>query len=69
MGYDSSSLTETERNYPIWDREFLTIIRALEHWRYLLLGTKFIVNVFTDHKNLQYYHSPRKSTAALPAIS
>ena len=60
VGYDSSSLTETERNYPIWDCKFLAIIHALEHWRYLLLGAKFIVNVFTDHKNLQYYRSPQK---------
>ena len=60
VGYNSSSLTQTERNYPIWDCEFLAIIRALEHWRYLLLGAKFIVDVFTDHKNLQYYCSPQK---------
>ena len=60
VGYDSSSLTKTKRNYPVWDREFLTIIRALEHWHYLLLGTKFIVDVFTNHKNLQYYRSPQK---------
>ena len=58
VGYDSSSLTETERNYPIWDCEFLAIIRALEQWRYLLLGAKFIVDVFTNHKNFQYYRSP-----------
>jgi hypothetical protein len=60
VGYDSSSLTKTKRNYPIWDCEFLAIIRALEHWHYLLLGAKFIVDVFTDHKNLQYYRSPQK---------
>ena len=60
VGYDSSSLTKTERNYPIWDREFLAIICALKHWCYLLLGAKFIVDVFTDHKNLQYYRSPQK---------
>ena len=65
VGYDSSSLTETERNYPIWDHEFLTIICALEHWCYLLLGAKFIVDVFTDHKNLQYYRSPQKINCCL----
>jgi hypothetical protein len=65
VGYDSSSLTKSERNYPIWDCEFLAIIRALEHWRYLLLGAKFIVDVFTDHKNLQYYRSPQKINCRL----
>ena len=60
VGYNSSSLTETKRNYPIWDCEFLAIIHTLEHWRYLLLGAKFLIDVFTNHKNLQYYHSPQK---------
>ena len=31
VGYDSSSLTETECNYLIWDHKFLAIIHALEH--------------------------------------
>ena len=65
VGCDSSSLTETERNYPIWDRKFLAIICALEHWCYLLLGAKFIVDVFTNHKNLQYYRSPQKINCCL----
>ena len=65
MGYNSSSLTKTERNYPIWDHKFLAIICVLKHWWYLLLGTKFIIDIFTNHKNLQYYHSPQKINCRL----
>ena len=30
------SLNKTERNYEIYDKEMLVIIRGLENWRYLL---------------------------------
>ena len=37
----SKSLTETERNYEIYDKEMLAVIRGLENWRHLLEGTKY----------------------------
>ena len=39
IGYDSSTLSDAERNYPIYDRELLAMIRGLENWRYLLAST------------------------------
>jgi len=50
----SKSLNETERNYKIYNKEMLVVIRKLENWRYLLEGTKFKFEVWTDHKNLKY---------------
>jgi len=32
---------EIERNYKIYDKEILVVIRRLENWRYLLKGAKF----------------------------
>jgi len=32
------SLNETERNYEIYDKEMLAIVRGLEAWRHLLEG-------------------------------
>ena len=32
----SKSLNKTERNYEIYDKKMLAIIRGLENWRYLL---------------------------------
>jgi RNase H-like domain found in reverse transcriptase len=54
ISYDSSTLSDTERNYPIYDRELLAMIHSLENWRYLLAGTKDPVRVLSDHKNLTY---------------
>jgi hypothetical protein len=55
IGFDSTTLSEAERNYPIYDRELLAIINGLENWRYLLAGAKHPVLVISDHKNLTYW--------------
>uniref|UniRef100_A0A0W0FNL7 Integrase catalytic domain-containing protein n=1 Tax=Moniliophthora roreri TaxID=221103 RepID=A0A0W0FNL7_MONRR len=59
-GYLSKSLSPTERNYEIYDRELLAIYRALMEWRYYLMGGKFKVVVLSDHKNLTYFRTAQK---------
>jgi hypothetical protein len=59
-GYISHSFTPTERNYAIYDRELLGIIRALETWRHFLEESPHPVTVFSDHKNLTYFKEARK---------
>ena len=54
--YLSQSFSSTKRNYNIYDRELLTIIQALKSWRQYLHGSPFPIQVFTDHKNLTYFH-------------
>ena len=56
----SKSLNETERNYKIYDKEMLAVIRELENWRHLLEDTKFKFEVWTDHKNLEYFMKLQK---------
>ena len=34
-------LNETKRNYEIYDKKMLAVIRGLEDWRHLLEGAKF----------------------------
>ena len=41
VAYLSKSLNETERNYEIYDKKILVVIKDLENWRYLLEGAKF----------------------------
>jgi len=53
--YYSKALNETERNYDIWDREFMLVVFSLRNWRHLLVGSPHQVTVYTDHTNLQYY--------------
>ena len=60
VGYHSQTFNPAERNYDIYDWEFLAIIRGLEHWRHLLARGNHPVTVITDHKNLQYYRQPQK---------
>ena len=60
VAFLSKSLNETERNYEIYDKEMLTIIRGLENWRYLLEGAKSKFEIWTDHKNLEYFMKAQK---------
>ena len=56
----SKSLNETERNYEIHDKEMLAIVRGLEAWRHLLEGAQFKFEIWTDHKNLEYFMKAQK---------
>jgi len=51
----SKSLNKIERNYKIYDKEMLTVIRGLGNWKHLLEGIKFKFKVWTDYKNLEYF--------------
>src|SRR6266478_3936383 len=60
VGYHSQTFNPAERNYDIYDREFLAIIQGLENWRHLLVGSPHPVIVLTDHNNLQYWRHPQR---------
>ena len=59
-GFISQSFSEAERNYQIYDRELLAIIRGFETWRHFLMGSPHKVTVHTNHKNLTFYRTPQK---------
>lgn len=59
-GYLSQSFNSAERNYEIFDRELLAVIRALSEWRHYLEGSPHPVIVFTDHMNLLYFRTAQK---------
>jgi len=48
----SKPLNTTERNYKIYNKEMLAVIRYLEAWRHYLEGAKLKFEIWTDHKNL-----------------
>jgi len=58
--YISKLLNETERNYEIHDKEMLAIICCLEAWRHFLEGSRSKFEVWTNHKNLEYFMSNQK---------
>jgi hypothetical protein len=58
VSFISKSFLPAERNYDTWDRELLSIVRALAEWRHYLLGSPHKVEIITDHDNLKYYLNP-----------
>ena len=55
VAFISKSLSNTERNYEIHDKEMLVVIRYLEAWRHFLEGATIKFEIWTDHKNLKYF--------------
>src|SRR6266404_754636 len=60
VAYISKSLSPAERNYDIYDKEMLAVIRALQQWRHYLEGATHPVQILTDHKNLEYFMTAQK---------
>ena len=55
VGFLSKGLNDAERNYPIHDKELLSVMRALKEWRHLLEGATHAVEIYNDHQNLTYF--------------
>jgi len=65
VAFYSRSFNQAERNYPIYDKELLAIVLALENWSHLLKGTEKPFTIFSDHSNLLYQKKPEKMTQRL----
>ncbi|QRW15573.1 Retrotransposable element Tf2 protein [Rhizoctonia solani] len=59
VAYMSKSFSGAEANYDTHDKELLAIIKALEEWRIFLEATEKPIQVFTDHRNLEYWMQAR----------
>ena len=60
VAFISKSLSNTEKNYEIHNKEILAIVRCLEVWRHFLEETTTKFEVWTDHKNLEYFMKVQK---------
>ena len=58
----SSKFTPTKLNYPIYDKELLAVVSAFQQWRVYVEGAVLAVSVYTDHKNLEYFSTPRTTS-------
>ena len=56
--YHAKTLSATERNWPIHDKELFAHVDCFRKWRDWLVGVK--VNVYTDHQGLQYFNTKKK---------
>jgi len=55
VGFTYKRLNLAERNYAIHDKELLLVIHSLEEWQHILEGTKHMIEILNDHKNLTYF--------------
>ena len=48
-------MSPEERNYPVADKEMLSVICTLEQWHHYLEGAKHQFDIWNDHANLQWF--------------
>jgi len=60
VAFFSKSLSPVERNYEIHDKEMLAIIRSLQEWRHFVEGAEHQCEIWTDHKNLEYFMTAKQ---------
>ena len=60
VAFHSRKLLDAETRYPIHDKELLAIVDAFRVWKVYLEGTKYQVQVLSDHKNLTYFLSTKE---------
>ena len=60
VAFISKSLSNTKRNYKIYNKKILAIVKCLEVQRYFLEETITKFEVQTNHKNLEYFIKVQK---------
>ena len=53
--YHSKTLSTSQRNWPIHDKELFAIVDCFKKWRNWLIGIP--VDVYTDHQGLKYFNT------------
>jgi len=53
----SKQMLPAERNYVIYNKELLAIIKTLKLWHHYLKGSPHPVEIWSNHKNLEYFQS------------
>ena len=62
VAFYSRTLTAPELNYDTHDKELLAIFEAFKTWQHYLEGSVSLVDVVTDHKNLEYFSTSKVLT-------
>ncbi|KAI1006047.1 hypothetical protein K3495_g2170 [Podosphaera aphanis] len=60
VGFFSRKLTPAEANYQIHDKELLSIVATMRHFRGELRSVERPFIVFSDHRNLRYFMTTRQ---------
>jgi len=62
VAFFSKSLDVHKRNYKIYDKELLAVIRGLEEYRHHLEGYPHKIEIWSDHQNLTFFRIAQKLT-------
>ena len=60
IAYRSRTLSETEWDYEIYNKELMAITDSLQDWQQYLLGAEHVFEVCSGCKNLLYFRKPQK---------
>ena len=60
LAYRSRKFSGPELNYDVYNKKLLAIVDAFEEWRAYLEGSKYSVEIYSDHKNLLYFTTTKK---------
>ena len=52
-------LTGAELNYNTHDKELLAIFKAFKSWWHYLKSLHHMIDIITDHKNLEYFSTTK----------
>src|SRR6266481_412489 len=59
VAFHSQTFHEPECNYDVHDKELLAIFEAFKRWRHYLEGSGILIDIVTDHWNLQYFSTTK----------
>ena len=59
VAFYSQTLTTLKLNYNTHNKELLTIYESFWTWRHYLEGSATLINIITNHKNLEYFSTTK----------
>ena len=62
VAFASRKMLPAELNYPVHDKEFLAIFYAFKEWRQYLEGAQVQIQVYSDHRSLEYFLTTKQLT-------
>ena len=62
VAYHSQTFTSLELNYDTYNKKLLAIFKAFKTWRHFLKRSGTLIDVVTDHKNLEYFSTTKLLT-------
>jgi len=62
VAFHSHTFTAAELNYDTHNKELLAIFEAFKIWQHYLEGPVYLIDVITDHKNLEYFSTTKVLT-------